>query len=275
MKYKLQEVISFGEKLIKTEDLDPVYVALYKARLPKDQLYRLLLVYFCFYHLGVSAWLSELEGETFWEVMEIAARNKLCDPNDINFDLPEGKWPRGAERRHFRGDKCVEAVHWLRVREPRFPERLIDRLILGPATLVGVMDRASKWPLFGPWIGFKIADVLERVVGIPIEFPNDITLLYKEPRATLDMLTVSPRDANDTLLKHFGKFKAPPGYDRFCGIAECETILCKVRSSWGGSYWVGKDIHEIRHGLAGWGKTADKLLAVMPKEVVTTEGLFA
>jgi hypothetical protein len=284
MKYKLQEVIRFGADLVQTEDLDPVYVALVKAKLPKGQLYRLLLAYFCFYHLGVSAFLSEQEGDTFWDIMEIAARNRLCDPNDINFDLPEGKWPRGAERRHFRGDKCVKAVQDLRALSKdkgdipgHYPEHIVGLLfdISKMVTLEGLMKSVQVYPLFGPWIAFKIADTLERVLDAPIEFPNDLTLMYKEPRAALDMLDVTPEYANERLLTFFGKNSAPPRYERKCNIQEVETILCKWKSSKGGHYYVGKDIHEIRTGLKGWGKTADKLLAVMPKEVVTTGGLFA
>jgi hypothetical protein len=37
------DIYAFGEALIKTEDLDPVYVSLYKARLSEPQLIRLLI----------------------------------------------------------------------------------------------------------------------------------------------------------------------------------------------------------------------------------------
>jgi hypothetical protein len=280
MKYSLQEVIRFGADLVHTEDLDPVYVALVKAKLPKGQLYRLLLAYFCFYHLGVSAFLSEQEGDTFWNIMEIAARNRLCDPNDINFDLPEGKWPRGVERRHFRGDKCVKAMQQLRAfctPEKGGPEHFVGLLfeISQMVTFEGFLNSVQVFPLFGPWIAFKVADMLERIIGAPIVFPDNLALIYKEPRAALDFLDIPPEQALCFLLDHFGKNSAPPRYDRKCNIQEVETILCKWKSSKGGHYYVGKDIHEIRTGLKGWGKTADKLLAVMPKEVVTTEGLFA
>jgi hypothetical protein len=276
MKHRLQEVIEFGEKLLKTEDLDPVYVALYKARLPKDQLYRLLLAYFCFYHLGVSARLSEEEGETFWDVMEIAARNKLCDPYEIDSDLPLGsKWPRGAERRHFRGEKCVGAVVYFR--RLGAPELVVKQLSTSKRALSlrEVINQVESFPMFGPWIAFKVADMLERVVGVPIEFPNDITLLYKEPRAALDMLTISSDAANELLLMHFATIKAPPSYNRFCNIQEVETILCKWKSSVGGHYYVGKDTHEIRQGLKGWGTTADKLSKYLPRNVEPVVGLFA
>ena len=31
-----------------------------------------------------------------------------------------------------------------------------------------------------------------------------------------------------------------------------------------GSYHIGKDIHEVRQALRGWGETAERMLAVMP-----------
>lgn len=273
MVHKVQEVIKFGEALIKTGDLDPIYIALLEAKLPLDQLKRLLLAYFCFYHLGASAFISEMEGETFWQVMEIAARNKLCGPDEISSDIRHERWPRGAERRHFRGDKCVEAIR--KLESFGQPERFVGVIHdMGKlVTLQSVMSSIQIFPLFGPWIAFKVADMLERILGTPIEFPNDLTLLYKEPRAALDMLNVPADFANDQLLNHFKKFKAPPRYERPCQINETETVLCKWKSSLGGNYWVGKDIHEVRQGLVGWGDTASKLLSCMPAEV--EKGLFA
>jgi hypothetical protein len=36
----------------------------------------------------------------------------------------------------------------------------------------------------------------------------------------------------------------------------------------GGHYHVGKDIHEQRAALAGWGETATRILAAYPPEVM-------
>lgn len=270
--HNIGKLIEFGQQLLHTEDLDPVYVAVEKAGLEYKQVTRLLIAYWCFYHLGMAARLSEMDdGESFWCLMENAASNEVPPSTD---DLPGERWPRGSERRHFRGPKCVAAVQWLAKRHPNNPEDLITELTTGfqPYMLADVMDRAQAWPLFGPWISFKIADMLERVVGIKVLFPEDLALIYKEPRAALDLLTVPAIEANDQLLAHFRKFKAPPNYKRKCNIQEVETICCKWKSSLGGHYWIGKDIHEIRKGLKGWGATADKLLKVMPPEV--EKGLF-
>lgn len=66
------------------------------------------------------------------------------------------------------------------------------------------MYRAQTWPEFGPWIGFKIADMLEVVCGAPITFSRDIPLIYKEPRACLDILSHEsgdpPRKTLDSLI---------------------------------------------------------------------------
>jgi hypothetical protein len=277
MVHKLSEVTAFGERLIETGDLDPVYIALYAAQLPRAQMCRLLLAYFCFYHLGASAYISEYEGHEFWEVMEQAAENQM-PPSGTDSAISFDRWPRGAERRHFRGDKCVDAVK--RISELGRPESLIDSLVGVVANIQGVEDqrlsdvmtRAQAWPMFGPWIAFKVADMLERILGASITFPIDLTLIYKEPRAALDMLDMRPEQASSLLLEHFDGFLAPPSGDRYCNIQEVETVLCKWKSWINGHYWVGKDIHEVRHGLVGWGETASKLLACMPKEV--ERGLF-
>jgi hypothetical protein len=137
-----------------------------------------------------------------------------------------------------------------------------------------VVGRVGEWPLFGPWIAFKAADVLERVCGVKVLFPNDITMLYKEPRAALDILELPPEEANEKLLKHFAGLRAPPDRKRWCNIQEVETVLCKWKSSVNGHYFVGKDIHEIRKGLTGWGETAARLRRNLPPEVQKKGTLF-
>lgn len=263
-KHSFKEIITFGEALVKTQDLDPLYVGLVGADLPKDQLYRWLLCYFCFYNVGVASYMSELEGSAYWRRMLDAAAN---DSAPISRLPPVGeRWPRAAERRHFRGQKCVDAVTWFSKRSPEFWVGLLTELG-SLVTLKGVMAVVQEWPMCGPWIAFKAADLLERVVGVRIEFPEDITLLYKEPRAALDLLEGDPVQTNRKLIKHFGQYLAPPCYDRPCGVAETESILCKTKSSWGGHYYIGKDIHEQRHALKGWGVTADQILKFYPTEV--------
>jgi hypothetical protein len=257
----------FGDALITSQDLDPVYCAIYHAKLPEPQVSRLLLSYWCFYNLGVAATISEKEGEEFWKFMRIAALNEQ-PPSKWN--LPGERWPRASERRHFRGEKCVKAVERLRARFVQ-PEGAVRNL--APLTRETVIiNRVMDWPMCGPWIAFKAADMMERVYGSKVEFNKNIGLMYESPRAGLDQLAAdsighSPQSIYENLLTYFSAHQAPPGHDRCVGPQEVETILCKYASMRSGHYHIGKDIHEIRLALIGWGETAERMLSVMPTEV--------
>jgi hypothetical protein len=211
------DIYAFGETLIKTEDLDPAYVGLYKAHLPEPQLIRLFVSYLLFYNLGLAAWLSEQEN--YWSAVENAAIN--VEPSPLGL-----RWPRGTERRHFRGDKAVSAVRTLAKSSPEslYAPLKKARWLAAVATIVG------SWPMCGPWASFKAADLLQCVADIPIRFPVDTCLMYKEPRAGLEMLAADACfEAKDRslesiyrkLIEHFQQHKTPPSYGRCCGPAEC------------------------------------------------------
>lgn len=258
------DIIEFGEALLRTRDLDPVYCAVHDARLPRDQLHRWLLAYWCFYHVGAASWLSEHKGEAYWDWMHTAAENKKVTP----VNAVDGRWPRAAERRHFRGPKCVEAVKQLRDVYGK-PELAVRDLILPSEK--AILRKIKDWYLFGSWIGFKAADMLERCAGAKVSFDEGLGLIYSEPRKTLDLLAQkhggTAEEQWKRLLEHFSSTPAPPALDRGCGPSECETIACKYGSYLNGHYWVGKDIHEQRPALQGWGRTAEKLLRAYPEEV--------
>jgi hypothetical protein len=262
------DIITFGEALLRAQDLDPVYCAIHGAQLPPAQVKRLLVAYFCFYRLGAAAYLSEREGEDFWRAVEVAARNDR-PPRETDMTLPDGRWPRGAERRHFRGAECVESVRTMSALASS-PEALIDTLTVPvsgsdvlPANVV--TERVQAWPGCGPWISFKAADLFERLGLAPIVFPVDLALIPEKPRAALAKLGGEP--ALRRLVNHFNHFPAPPRFERPCGVAEIETCLCKHAAYLAGSYFIGKDIKEVRHDLIGWGATAARLLQHMPEEV--------
>jgi Alpha-glutamyl/putrescinyl thymine pyrophosphorylase clade 2 len=256
----MTNIHAFGDALIRSRDLDPAYCALFGAQLSEPQLSRLLLGYLAFYHLGFAAWLSEHEGDAYWATTLVAAKNETPSPLG-------GRWPRGSERRHFRGAKCVHAVGWLQ-NKYQTPEAPI-RSLFNARMEKHVIERVGKWPMFGPWAGFKAADLLERCVGHPLQFDPNIGLVYAEPRASLEMLAAelgqSPRAIYNNLLAYFSAHKAPPRDDRPCGAAEVESILCKFKSMRNGHYWVGKDTEEIRRALQGWGTTAANLLRHLPE----------
>ncbi|GAG15566.1 unnamed protein product, partial [marine sediment metagenome] len=76
MAYDKLSIQDFGQGLLHSNDLDPVYVALYglinNHRWDKDQLKRWLVAYWCFYNCGFASYISEFIGEQFWEEMWIA-----------------------------------------------------------------------------------------------------------------------------------------------------------------------------------------------------------
>jgi len=266
------DIYKFGEALINTRDLDPLYVGLVGAQLPKDQLYRYLLAYWCFYHTGVSAWLSELEGKDYFWAMEAAAANF---PDNRPCDMPRtpqfNSWPRGSERRHFRGQKCVNAVQRLAATFKDGSDA-VQSLLKKRGDMV-IMETVKQWPMFGDWIAFKVVDMLERCAGVNCQISPDLVLMYDEPAKALNLLvTAGNVDASEVdywnaLLKHFSKFKAPPDMKRACGPTEAETVCCKWKSYMGGHYWIGKDIKEHREALHGWGETAQKIASFYPAEI--------
>jgi hypothetical protein len=241
----------FGEELLRLGDLDPVYPYFLSERdNDPDKIRRTILAYALFYDLGSAFYLAERSD--FWFGVRIAALNEAKNPT------PHGtRWPRGAERRHFRGEKCISAVDELSARFPA-PEWLISQLIEPGGELKEVVERLRNLPQFGPWIAFKLADIGERVLAAPIHFPSHLDgSLYASPLFTVRLLAsregVAPEEIWDRALAYFAKFAAPPRNERACGAQEVETIFCRFGSYLKGYYYPGKDLKEVRHSLKRWG----------------------
>lgn len=286
--YPRLEIEDFGRQLLETGDLDPVYIALSKAELEDDaHLKRWLIAYWCFYHCGVASWLSECKGKKFWEWMEKAAKNVRTAPIGLNH-----RWPRGSERRHFRGEASMKAVRAMEDRYGDRPEGMVDWIASAAPDYREVANRACSHPLFGPWISFKIADMTERVLGEHVDFSEAAVFMFKDPMASALLLwrrrqgfsdTVHPKDKMDVvhhvvemLRKEFRAFEAPPDYGRTVGLQEIETILCKWKSHQNGHYPLLNDIREITEGLEPWvnrSETAKIFLAAMPSGLNINEPL--
>lgn len=277
----MNSIVAFGTELITSQDLDPIYTVLHHGELPRDQTKRWLLAYWCFYHAGFASYASEVEGSAFWHRLGQAAENITESP------LGE-RWPRGTERRHFRGEKCVKAIEWFEhwgVSPEGYVSSLYDGLDV--PTHKNIISRVTKWPQFGPWIGFKVADMLERCLGVPVQFSDEIALIYKEPRKALFMIQMDYKYAEDLfpypeweamcswdgtdhpkiyarLLDRFSHLGAPPSFDRPCSHQELETVLCKWKSHINGHYPMGKDSLELFVALEGWGSTAEYLQHYVP-----------
>jgi hypothetical protein len=251
--YPKLEIADFGRQLIETQDLDPVYTMLHAGQLPPDQLKRWLFAYSFSYSAGVVSWLSERADNDFWVQATKFAANTEPSPID-------GRWPRGRERRHFRGEKCVKAMNHMRDRFGQ-PEAVIDYITAAePRTCPNVMARVQELPIYGPWIGFKMADLTDRVLGLPVEFTMPDVTFFDSPRKAAKQwaekyapgATTGVQEACDYIAAHLGEMLAPPRFERKINLAEIETVLCKWGSHMNWHYPIGIDTVELKEALHPW-----------------------
>lgn len=277
-------VTEFGAALVTTGDLDPVYLMLNAGSQDPDTTARWCLAFWMFYHAGVASAIAEHSGEAFWETVWKAQNDK---------------WPRGTERRHFKAKNSQTSIAYLQGRFP-MPEDAIGWLAGYPtweemveeAPPEGVvykdmMDRAQTWVGFGPWIAFKIADMMDCVMGVPVDFFGSEADFFEDPQkgaAWVHALTLDPKANVDVLrawweempkgeknaitklvtrdlLREFKGLVGPDG--RPVRVQEVETVLCKYKSHLNGHYPIGKDTKEVLAGLSGWGKLATHLQAAL------------
>lgn len=270
MTYDRLSIEDFGRALLETGDLDPVYIALAKVEWPEVQRKRFLVAYWLFYHPGAACYMSQSHpasahpGIDFWVWVDRAARNEIASPIG-------DRWPRASERRHFRGDKAVRAVEELKRRFPGGHE-LVDLIASAAPDYNRVFNFVCSLPQFGPWMAWKIADMLERCMGVHVDFNIDGMTMFDDPKQAALMLArqrvglpdnakfkdpaATVRRVVEHLIEHFSGFSAPPAHDRPVGYQEAETILCKWKSHMNGHYPVGKDCREIREGLEAWVEVA-------------------
>lgn len=250
---------SFGRELVITEDLDPVYVMLENAQLWMDPilLRQWLMAYWCFYDCGTASRIAE--SNDFW---------KEC------WRAYAEKWPRGTERRHFRGSQCAAALTELS--DLGKPETIVENLA-NCKTFQEVSEKVQQLRGFGPWISWKIGDMLERVLLKPIDFSGTSLMMYSEPIAGAALIMGKKEDAKVTELEmsdvlmmmseEFKDLKAPPSRDRFLNVQEYETILCKYKSHVHGHYPILHDCGQIARSLAkldGVSKLAMELFRYVP-----------
>ena len=288
-------IVTFGDALLSTGDLDPVYLAIQNAKLEPAVLHRLCLAYWCFYSLGTAAYIAH-HGATpkrYWDLMMQAAVNEVFTkgtPTDLAG--AEKPWPRGAERRHFRAANAVGPMSYLREHYKDASAAVYSMTGVDSGSrlrFAHVAKAVESHPGFGPWMSFKIADMAERVLGVSVDFSDCALDMYKDPTqgAAIGWLEQGPpitvyseepwkapitgeqiKATADYYVKLFNKrhkVGSVPGLKRPLNIQEIETIFCKYKSHLKGHYPLGKDTREVGHGLEGWGPLADKLRLGLPQ----------
>lgn len=242
--------LDFATNLLTTFDLDPIYVILTEADLSEDMLKRWMLAYWCYYAAGPASYIAEQPD--FYDAM----RDGFAGSE---------QYPRGHERRHFRGQAGWEAIAFLE--GFGCPEKVVDYIYTGPLDYQSVAARAMKFKLFGPWIAWKIADMGERVLCMDIDFSNADLYMYKDPVQGAALYAFGDWQAKITnaevanvladMAWRLKDFNAPPFLDRSLAISEYETVLCKFKAHIKGHYPINFDLDEIRHGLEKWSSVSD------------------
>lgn len=249
----------FGRILIESGDLDPVYNAIVNSGWDMETRCRWMVAYWCFYHSGFACFAASHKGEHFWDLLATAAENIL--PNPLG-----DRWPRGSERRHFRGKAGVASIQHLRD-SYKDPEDMV-RHCAGPskhAMFEHINRRAKLHRGFGDWMGFKIADMIDRCTPVEVDFDVAHLFMFKDPEKAATMVWTEahkgqemiPRkqlltEVVEHLINEFNDLPAPPNGDRQVGIPEVETVLCKWKSHMNGHYPLYHDTREIRKQVVEW-----------------------
>lgn len=282
-KYEQLDIVQFGVNLVRTGDLDPVYVALREMRqnraMEGDQLSRWLVAYWAYYSCGVACWMSERTGDDFWEAMGVAARNDESAPHG-------GRWERGHERRHFRAAIALNALQdWIHKYD--WPEDMVD-YIVGPDTTSTYKDitrRVLKHNGCGPWIAWKVADMVNALGLGHVDFRSASLSMYRDPVKAAHMLyqenfpaevcgdsKITDERAIEWALEYLdsrlGDLRTPHAPHRTLQLEEYETILCKWKSHRNGCYPPLNDLRDIEGGVTSWlpySTTAEQFLKYLPK----------
>lgn len=304
-RYEILPIEQFGHELLDSGDLDPVYIML--QGMPEAALDRFLVAYWCTYHVGVASFLADADsmaqyryvggvGSTdYWQLLgSVAAQGPFPSPVGA-------RWPRGKERRHWRGQNAIKSFEYLRQNYIR-PETFCETIRMLAYDTVKTWSephpalvKVDKLPFkhvdkfirrhvgFGEWISFKIGDMAEQVMGVPVDFTEAEVFMFDTPKDAAKLLARRqmgiPDDAavyvKDTAIRKvvtylkgvFASYAAPNG-KRPVGLQEVETILCKWKSHCSGHYPLYNDIGEVTEQLSEWrrhSQTAEFLYNKIPQ----------
>lgn len=253
----MQTVFEFGDAKLRLKDIDPLYYALHKSGRSRDWLCAYTFAFVSFDLAGLACQIMEDAGNSigkrYWKAM-----HKAMDQTK-----------RGAPRRYFRQQLGHDALTFIEKRHGT----AVSALTSLAGTFWDAQDEMKRWPQYGPTAYFKMADMAERVCGVPIDF-NVITMreLMSNVQVTKGVekaMRASGIESPDALRAAMEKYKwatkAGPDFKRKLNMQEFETILCYYsHDDAHQKHWPGDDIHNIAAELRGWGATAEHLIWMLP-----------
>ena len=208
-------IVEFGHKLFESGDLDPIYVALLGCLKPGPQQTRWLIAYWLFYDAGFASWASDQDD--YWGALLTAAQNETLTPYGE-------RWPRGSERRHFRGVKATEVADMI--------DAVVGRHVAQDNLAMFLYDTPRRSILESYRAG---------ALGIDNGLAGDAVL---EP-------------AMMWLWFQLNKLRIPHKPTMAPDWFSLETVWCKHMSHLHGHYPLYNDIIEINHGVSLWEPYSD------------------
>lgn len=227
-------------------DIDPVYPVLqhlqYELHWSPDDLVWACLMHGAWYDFGTTLLAMEWLHRYPRRAVAQAARHG---------------WPTGVERRGHRGGSVALWTH-LRGLQANVPALIhqgeayqwAHRLTEGETGVEGwgrVIDAALSIPGNGRWAAYKQAELLQKVVGLPIAAPDAGHRYSTGPRKGMARLfqgvpmgqTKAEIELLDRLTYWLAAFLGEPD------IAAVETSLCDWNSLARGNYYLGHDIDQM------------------------------
>lgn len=252
-------IVDFIQQKLVINDVEPSYQAIHLAGLTLLARRKLCFAEVFTDHLGFACDIAE--AKDFWGACESFIEQPI----------------RGPARRYFRGPKAVRALHDIRGSTSiSHSGDISDLFNFMPKTYAKAKSYVCLLPEFGPGSAFKLADMSERVGGVPIDFRDatikdlgalplkglSLAVDYENQR---DNRMPQPGDQHNLFwkllrYKHW-KRKAPPRRDRELNVQELETCLC----NYGHSKWrlPGRETEAVMSELEGHGRLAMKLRAIL------------
>jgi hypothetical protein len=222
----------FSEDAVRTEDLDPSYCMVARAKIDEASKKRFCVGLYMYYDNGLACKMAEYQGEDFWDYAE-----KI---------FPTAH--RATERRHWRGERGWKSLQAMKKFAGKHPETFMDKLF-SPTYMEMRQKIKENLYGFGDYFTWKIADMQDRCFNEKCDFSGAEKHLVKLPIEGFEYMAAQDKRTTEPLfqyiestIKDLQHLKAPPYYDRPLNIQELETVACMFHTVVVNNYKVGGDL---------------------------------